>query len=46
MGRTHRERNDISYFRGQIGFLLRFSGIDLNNADEEIARVGWIKPKS
>ena len=32
------ERHD--YFRGQIGFLLRFSGIDLNNADEEIARLG------
>lgn len=32
------ERHD--YFRGQIGFLLRFCGIDLNHADEEIARLG------
>ena len=27
------------YFRGQIGFLLRFSGIDLDDADGEIARL-------
>lgn len=32
------ERHD--YFRGQIGFLLRFCGINLNHADEEIARLG------
>ncbi len=31
------ERHD--YFRGQIGFILRFAGIDLSDADGEIARI-------
>ena len=28
-----------SYFRGQIGFLLRFSGLDLDNPEAELARL-------
>ncbi|WP_336763295.1 DUF262 domain-containing protein [Asaia sp. VD9] len=30
---------EYDYFRGQIGFLLRFCGIDLDRIDDEIARL-------